>query len=996
MGLYLKILSVTLFAASVCFGLAGGAYADDSFTQQQLDHFENKVRPILVNRCNECHAGGESEGGLSLRSRKSMLAGGETGAAIVPGDPDNSLLVKALHYDDVYQMPPDSKLPEEEIRIIEDWIRESAPWPKLSDEEAAVAESSFDIEVRKKEHWCWQPVVAPKLPAATDSSKAIDWLLEKRLAEEGLKPNGPAVRSSLLRRISFDLTGLPPSLELVQQYAIDETLSTEQVVDQLLESPHFGERWARHWMDLARYAETHGHEFDYPIYGAWQYRDYLIRAFNADVPYDQFVVEHVAGDLLDDPRRNPDSDFNESVIATAFWFLGEATHAPVDSKEDEARRIDNQIDVMCRSFVGLTVACARCHDHKFDAISTKDYYALSGFFQSSRRQRQVIDKGRRFETAARKIGVLRNKLQAATDALMEQVAAVDSENLATRLAEVDPPRLRTRPEQFSNESVGETSSVEFPLSQEHWKTDGLAFAGMHHGTANSINSGVNGDRFSGVAHSSTFEIKHRFIHIRAKAKKARIELVVDGFRMHEFNALLFKGLIHKNVNHDDFQWITIGRELYLHLGSRAWLEFQDLGEGSFEVDRIVFSHDRKPPKDPVETFDVSEIGSLIKGPHANDLVEWILNNNLEGQFGADASAGKIRSLKKQIEAIDSELSLPWLVYVMTEGFPENEFVFVRGNHKTPGEVAPRQFLTALVGDDDSLDRAKGSGRLHLAKQIVDPSNPLTSRVIVNRVWHHLFGRGIVRSVDNFGVLGEKPSHPKLLDHLADEFVKDGWSIKRLIRKLMLTEAYARSSSPLSDAAEKDPENILLARANVCRLQGEAIRDAMFAASGRLDRKMFGVSVPVHITPFMNGRGRPKESGQLDSGGRRSIYIATRRNFLSPMMLAFDTPIPFNAIGRRSVSNVPAQVLILMNDPLVLQQAETFAKRVIEKRNGIEQRIEYVYLNALGRRPDENEFRKSEAFIKSHASRLKLDVDDVKVWADFCHVVFNVKEFIWLN
>lgn len=995
-------VSISFISGGITSGQDG-----EPFTAQQLDNFESKVRPILVRRCYECHAEGETDGGLSLRSRKSMIAGGETGAAIIPGDPENSLLVKALHYDDVYEMPPDSKLPDEEIKIIEDWIRDSAPWPKHSDEEVAVSTAEFDIEGRKKEHWCWQPIVAPDLPATTNGSKAVDWFLEKELGEKGLDANGPAKRSSLLRRISFDLTGLPPTQELIHQFTIDESVSKEQVIDQLLESPHFGERWARHWMDLSRYAETHGHEFDYPIHDAWRYRDYLIRAFNADVPYDQFVKEHLAGDLLENPRRNPDSDFNESVLATGFWFLGEATHGPVDSKEDEAKRIDNQIDVMCRSFVGLTVACARCHDHKFDAISTKDYYALSGFLQSSRRQKQVIDEDRKFEKAVREIGGIRDKLDSASAKFLEKIAEVDSEDIAEKLSKVDPPRLRFHPDEFSVEAANEKSNVEFPLDVDHWKLDGFAFSdskkrplvvsdNVRWAHPNTISSAANGPRFAGVAHSSTFEIKHKFIHIRMKAKKTRVELVVDGFRMHEFNAILFRGLIFPDVNHEDYQWLTISRELNLHLGSRAWLEFRDSGEGHFEVDRVVFSHDGKPPKDADEKFDADKIADLAKGPHANDVASWVLANNLEGLFGADGTANEIRELAQQMTAVGEKLPSPAMTFAMVEGFPEDEYVFVRGNHKTLGEVAPRQFLSAIVGQDDSLDRKQGSGRLQVAQQIVDPNNPLTSRVIVNRVWHHLFGKGIVKSVDNFGVLGEKPSHPELLDHLADEFVNDGWSVKRLIRKLMLTEAYARSSVPSPEAAEKDPENVLLSRANVRRLQGEAIRDSMLAASGRLDRKMYGPSVPVHITPFMNGRGRPKKSGELDSEGRRSIYISIRRNFLSPMMLAFDTPIPFNAIGMRSVSNVPAQALILMNDPLVVQQSKKFARRVIANEGTIGERIEFVYLNTLSRKPNADELRKSKAFVESQAERLKLEADSEKVWADFCHVLFNVKEFIWLN
>jgi hypothetical protein len=804
----------------------------------------------------------------------------------------------------------------------------------------------------------------------------------------------------LLRRISFDITGLPPSPELVQKFVIDESLSTEAVIDQLLESPHFGERWARHWMDLARYAETYGHEFDYPIHDAWRYRDYLIRAFNADVPYDQFVSEHIAGDLLENPRRHPELKFNESVLATGFWFLGEATHAPVDSKGDEANRIDNQIDVMCRSFVGLTVACARCHDHKFDAISTEDYYAMSGFLQSSRRQLKVVDENLIFENAGRKIAGIQDRLSHLQDSFRAELTKADFEESIEQISSTEAIQLPAPP-------TKDKEYVQFPLDDSNWKTDGYAFgkdnlAPMIAGEAfevsrpGTLSSASNGLKFSGVAHSSTFEIKHKFIHIRMKSQKARVDVVVDGVRMNEFNALLFRGLIHKDVNHDDYKWLTISGELYLHLGQRAWLEFRDQGEGYFAIDQVVFSSNSKPPKEPSTALTPEKIADSLTGIHANEIMSWVLKNKLDETLRLREIGDKIRGCHQEILEVNNGLPVPQTALAMVEGFPEDEFVFIRGNHKMKGKIAPRQFLAGIIGKDDSIDRTSGSGRLHLAKQIVDPSNPLTSRVIVNRVWHHLFGRGIVRSVDNFGLLGEKPSHPKLLDHLADEFTKDGWSIKRLVRKLMLTKAYGRSSSLVESASTADPDNIWLSRANVRRLQGEAIRDSMLVASNSLDRKMFGRSVPIHITPFMTGRGRPKDSGPVDGKGRRSIYIETRRNFLSPMMLAFDTPAPFNAIGMRTVSNVPAQALIMMNDPLVLEQAKRFADQVLKEESETESRIRAIWMKALSRNPKDSELKNSIAFLQRQAKQLEVEADSPKVWHDLCHVVFNLKEYIYLN
>ena len=335
---------------------------------------------------------------------------------------------------------------------------------------------------------------------------------------------------------------------------------------------------------------------------------------------------------------------------------------------------------------------------------------------------------------------------------------------------------------------------------------------------------------------------------------------------------------------------------------------------------------------------------------------------------------------------------------MTDGTGEDEFVYVRGNHKILGEQAPRQFLAAL--QDGSFETTAGSGRLELAKRIASADNPLAARVMVNRIWHHLFGHGIVASVDNFGVLGARPSHPELLDYLATEFVQDGWSMKRLIRRMMLTKTYQMASTSNESAAEIDPENRLLHRANKRRITSESIRDSMLAISGELDSQRFGPPVEVHLTPFMQGRGRPGKSGPLDGDGRRSIYVAIRRNFLSPMMLAFDTPIPFNTVGRRNHSNVPAQALILMNDPLVFEMAEKWAHRLVEHGETIEDRVNAIFEAAFARLPDETEFRLAQEFLSRQAEDLGVKKSDIAssvvVWRDLCHVVFNMKQFIFLN
>ncbi len=390
-------------------------------TEADLEWFEQEVRPLLAKRCLACHGPDRQRSGLRLDHIQTILEGGERGPALVLGDPDASLLVGAVRYDDPdLQMPPSRKLASEDLATLQEWVRRGAPWPDEPPPAANVEAEVFDLAARRAEHWAWQPLTAPPVPGAepADDSAAIDAFIRSELEEAGLEQAPVAEPEILVRRLSFALRGLPPSPDEVDAFLRDGRVDAwERLVDRWLASPHPGERWGRHWLGLMRYAETHGHEFDYPIPEAWRYRDYVIRAFNADVPYDQFLREHVAGDLLPDPRRHPEEHFNESIIATGFWHLYQAHHGPVDVRADEAERVANQIAVFSKTFLGLTVACARCHDHKFDAISTADYYALSGYLQSSRRQYAHLDPRGRIRSATEAIESVREEAARAQERL---------------------------------------------------------------------------------------------------------------------------------------------------------------------------------------------------------------------------------------------------------------------------------------------------------------------------------------------------------------------------------------------------------------------------------------------------------------------------------------------------------------------------------------------------------------------------------------------------
>lgn len=1086
-------------------GLTFAQEKNDSpmFDEVAIEFFETQVRPVLVKRCYACHSinAPEIKGGLRLDSRAAVLQGGETGPAIVPGNPSESLLIDAINYGATYQMPPKSKLPAVEIAALTNWVKRGAPWPAEA-VVSRISQEKFDLNARKKAHWCWQDVQYHEPPTVGRPdwpSCELDYFVLARLESSGLPPAPPADKRTLIRRAFFDVIGLPPLPEQVHAFVNDNSSEAfQKVVDELLESPHFGERWARHWMDSFRYAEGYGHEFDYSIPHTFRYRDYLIRALNEDVPYDQFVIEHVAGDLLEDSRRHPVEGYNESVIGTGFWWLGEATHAPVDVRDDEGRRIDNQIDVMTKTFLGLTVACARCHDHKFDAIATEDYYALTGFLQSSRRHQAALDPGGKIRSRSTQLVAVKRKIDSmvpqavltANDlsgdlfaryllASREVNAGTPAEVVAEHFdleterlnrwvdalqrsdvnpsshpmhvwaawspsgedivaANFDSHRARMAEDEKNVNEYNEMNPliIDFENGYEGWFTTGEAFGAnptrkqqwdrraseLTLDAPGVADSGSVSNRLQGVLRSPTFTLTHPNIFYRIRGKDVQVQLILDGYFMNVFNGLLFGGFRFDVNDGEDFAWHRQAGDIGRYLGHQAYIEIIDQGDGFVAIDEIRLSNGPVPPTPPSElAMEVLKNGGLdsLEGLAAaygrvwnrvvqawqvgsvtlpdQELIDWAMRCGLVNVASSDQSI--FATAQRRMQELEKDIPAPVRILSMVDGTGENERVFVRGNHRTLGEEAPRQLLAALVGRKPGVK--KGSGRLDLAKDIVDPTNPLTARVMVNRIWHHLFGRGIVGSVDNFGVLGQRPTHPELLDLLAIQFVNNGWSVKQMIRTILLSSTYQMSSVPNLAAEKIDPDNVLLHRMRIRRLQGEVIRDSILQISGRLDHTLFGRSVPIHMTEFMQGRGRPGGNGALDGEGRRSIYLEVRRNFLSPMMLAFDTPIPFNSVGRRNISNVPAQALIMMNDPLVVEQARVWARRLLSDKDlSVEQRMENMYLAAFSCPPRKAELSEGKNFLRQQGKALGLVPEayktDERVWADLCHVMMNVKKFIFIH
>ncbi len=812
-----------LVAAPLCAADAGEEF------------FEKKIRPVLASKCYACHSGAVKEpmGGLRLDTRAGLA---------------NRKVVAAVGYQDAaLKMPPSGKLPDDVIADFRRWAEMGSPAPA---DRATGADSKS---------WAFQPlrkVAPPPVPKGPEASKRV-WL----------------------RRVTYDLIGLPPTREEIAAFLLDESEGAhEKVVDRLLRSPHYGERWARHWLDLVRFAETNGHEFDNTKQDAWQYRDYVIRAFNEDLPYDRFVKEQIAGDLLPSPRLSEDGAFLESPIGTGIYWFGEVLNSATDSVKSRADQVDNQIDVISKTFLGLTVACARCHDHKFDPIPTADYYALAGIMHSTAIRETVVDSPvRRAEIAN-------------MAAIFEPV----------RPRRIDPLELRPGDQVYS---------------LENWTPAGFAFGP---GLVNSGRSGALGA--VGSLTSAKFTMPKLWVHVRMRGTKfegkrredLRVTVVADEHK----SASLFP------TGKEGWEWRSarmtkeIGRNCYFEIVDRAT-------DGYIAVDKILISDNEKPPEDEfsAEPWTLSK----VRMPHS----EWAM--------------------------------------VARDENPGNVKLHIRGSHKDLGAEVPRGVLH-VVGNAPAID-ANSSGRLALAQWIADPANPLTARVMVNRIWKHHFGTGLVRTTDNFGKTGDRPTNPEMLDWLASSFIESGWSVKKLHRQIVLSSTYRAPKM-------------------VRRLEGEAIRDAMLAISGRLDRALYGPSVTPHISKYQDGRGKP-ESGPLDGNGRRSIYIQVRRNFITPMFLAFDYPLPISTIGKRSVSTVPSQALMMMNNELVADLAITWARTVATSGVDLNGCIKRMYEEAFAREPEEWETKEATAFIAKQFT-------PVTGLQEFAQVLFNSAEFIYVQ
>lgn len=935
--------------------------------------FEQRIRPVLAENCYKCHSADvkKPKGGLLLDTREGIRNGGLSGPGVVPGKPKESWILKAIRHEGDVRMPPDSKLPANVIGNIEKWIAMGAPDPR--DGKSAAAKGYMDLEEGRK-FWCFQPPRAQALPEVKDKDwplNLIDRFILHSLEKQELGVFPQADRRTLIRRATFALIGLPPTPQEIDAFladGADDLDAFAKVVDRLLASPHFGERWGRHWLDVARYAESSGGGRSLLFKEAWRYRDYVIRAFNEDKPFNQFLIEQIAGDLLE--AKTPE-ERRWLLIATAFLLLGPHNYERQDKPILEMDIIDEQLDTLGKAFLGQTIGCARCHDHKFDPIPTKDYYALAGIFKStkfilhdnvSKWTEMPLPMEPAQEELAKKSDAQIAAVKAKIDLLKAQAkkAGKLDDLVLTQKGAIDPKTLPG-----------------IVLDDEQAKKIGAWKHSVHSG--NFIGKGYLYDDRS-FNNEKTLTFQPHFA--RTGFYEVRLAYVPHENRADNVPVRIFHadGDVTVRVNQKktppiEGRWKSLGRYRFEEGDQWFVMVLTDKVNGHVVADAVQFLRDEEAKK-PAAAEPKNE-----KPP--------------VGQKEGGDPVAELKALDAELKRLQAVAPIrPTAMAVGEEAKIDDMWICIRGNVHNKGETAPRGFLQVATRGPMPKLPAKESGRRELAQWLASPDNPLTARVTVNRLWHHLFGAGIVRTVDNFGATGERPSHPELLDHLALRFVDNGWSMKKAIREMMLTRTYMLASEVapgkepawLDKAQKVDPENRLLWRMSRRRLEAEAIRDTMLIVSGALDKTLYGPNV------------KPGTSAERDyqfTDTRRSVYTPIFRNRLHELFEVFDFADPNTCNGKRTSSTVSTQALYLLNSPFVMEQAQRAAKRSLaEKHESEAARLEAAYRRALGRGPSATEAKLALEYLESVAQGRP--EQRAAAWERIHQAIFGCIDFRYVN
>lgn len=926
--------------ALVVFGLTAPpllAESPESFTAEQIQFFEQQVRPILAARCLNCHGETKQESGLRLDSRAAVLRGGDSDQpAAEPGDPDHSQLVAAINRRGDYEMPPDERLPDREIQTITDWVKMGLPWPSASEPAPMVLSMDERLREQRATHWSLQPIRRPPLPDVQNSewvAQPIDAFVLARLEAAGLTPSSPVDRRTLIRRATFDLLGLPPTPDEVEAFVNDQSAGAyERLVDRLLASPRYGERWGRHWLDVARYADTRGYSFGkerkFPY--AYTYRDYVIDAFNDDKPFDQFVIEQVAADRLpanDDPR---------ALAALGFLTVGRKFNNGQDD-------IDDQIDVVCRGLMGLTVACARCHDHKFDAIPTEDYYSLYGVFASSREpdDRPLIGN------PAESVGY-----EAFQQELNKRKQVVDDYTAAKHAELLDASRRRV-----SEYLVRAADKPEALLEKRPFVSLG----------PDELKPGLI-ERWRGYLREHAkpgdpiFGAWRKFFDLPSDDFSGAAAMYVAAYQdasPNELNPLIKTALLAEPPKSK----ADVAR-IYGQVLQDAYAAWQAAGANAGAMEKLsaaqqslvhVLLDENTPTNIPIGEMR----GYLVR-----------------------ADREKQRELEREVDTfqINSPAAPPRAMVLVDNNSPFNPRVFLRGNQGRPGKPVPRQFPVVLAGENRK-PFAVGSGRLELAQAIVADDNPLTARVIVNRVWMHHFGQPLVDTPSDFGMRASPPTHPELLDYLAWTLRENEWSLKDLHRAILRSSTYQQASVDRPECRTADPENRLLWRMNRVRIEFEPLRDALLAVADRLDETAGGRPVDLMSAPFTQ---------------RRAVYGLIDRQDLPNLFRAFDFASPDQSSPRRSQTSVPQQALFMMNSPFVVEQAKALiARDDVAAQTDFAARIVALYRILFAREPADDEVQIGRRFVGIAEQTASPDAK-LSPWEQYAQLLLFTNEFMFID
>jgi hypothetical protein len=910
-----------------------------------IEFFEKQVRPLLVTHCYECHSGSEIKGGLNLDTRDGVVRGGDSGAVIVPGEIDKSRLIEAIRYKNPdLQMPPKGPLSPTEVATFEKWVALGAPDPRTEPtDDAAPKSDGMSIE-EGREFWSFRPVASPSLPKV----QRRDWVLTPidafvlaRLEASGLEPAPPADKRTLIRRVTFNLTGLPPTESEVDAFLADQSPdSFQKVVERLLTSPHYGVRWGRHWLDVARYADSNGLDENLAFGNAWRYRDYVVGAFNSDKPFDRFLIEQIAGDLLPDANE-------ETKTATGFLALGAKVLAEPDREKLEMDTIDEQLDTLGKAFLGMTLGCARCHDHKFDPLRQSDYYALAAIFKSTTTFGETMT------------GVIKHwyehafatkEQQKDLESIDKQIA--DAKAAVTTFKTTATEKLRAAARAKATEYLVAAAAFEpsMPFTQIEKIAEPL---GLHPRILHHCRLHLEYHRdhpFFGQWHAlaAVGDVEGIAGHYRPLFTEAESALVALKAKNPNATAL------------DDPRLEPARAALYDAAGFLA-----------------------VPPK-PEFAFDAATLAEYNRLAEAARILE---SNAPDAPAAMGVADGKVYT------------ELP---------------IHIRGDHRNLGQPVHRDFPRVMQAPDARSTLPENqSGRLELARWMASAQHPLTARVYVNRVWRWHFGAGLVTSTENFGAQGDPPSHPELLDRLARHFVESGWSTKSLHRLILASNTYQMASlHPAESAAlSLDPENRLLWKFRLSRLDAEQIRDAILVVSGRLDESLGGKTLPLRNRQFVFDH-TSLDHTKYDSL-RRALYLPVIRNNLYTLFEQFDFPDPTMPTGDRKATVVAPQALLLMNSDIVMESADALAVLLMNKPGDDAAKVQSAYQRVLGRPATDAETQRVLTFLKELTPEIvpasirgvvngQSPIDAAaasktrQAWSLFCQSLFASNEFIYVK